>query len=112
MLTHGWAKLSNFSNMSETFPDPIGLGSNVALSLIIFAEFGCSLLLLVGLFTRWATIPLMIGMSVAVFVAHANDPFSVKELPVLYLLMYVVILIAGPGRYSSDALINKNTKRK
>ncbi len=112
MLTHGWAKLSNFGEMAMAFPDPIGLGSKVALSLIIFAEFGCSLLLLVGLFSRWATIPLMIGMSVAAFSAHGNDPFSAKELPVLYLLMYVVLLISGPGKFSLDALINKKRRSK
>ena len=107
MLTHGWTKLSHFNEMSAAFPDPIGFGSTVALSLIVFAEFFCSIALIIGLFTRPATIPLIIGMSVAAFVAHAGLPFSGRELPLLYLSMYVVLLLTGPGKISLDSLIYK-----
>ena len=41
MLTHGLAKLTSFSELSATFPDPIGLGSTLSLILIIGAEVGC-----------------------------------------------------------------------
>ena len=90
MLTHGWQKISNFDMLSTVFPDPLGLSSSISLSLIIFAEFFCSILLILGLSTRLATIPLIIGMSVAAFVIHGNDPFSTKELSLLYLLFYRV----------------------
>lgn len=102
MLTHGWQKIENFQLMSAGFPDPIGIGSSASLALIVFAEFGCSLLLISGLFTRFATIPLIIGMIVAAFVIHAGDPFSKIELSSLYLSLYVVLVILGPGKYSLD----------
>ncbi len=102
MLTHGWHKIENFQLMSAGFPDPIGIGSSASLTLIIFAEFGCSLLLIIGLFTRVATIPLIIGMIVAAFVIHAGNPFSKIELSSLYLSLYVVLAILGPGKYSLD----------
>lgn len=105
MLLHGWQKLSNFEMFSTAFPDPIGLGPSVSLSLIIFAEFCCSILLILGLFTRLATIPLIIGMSVAAFVIHGNDPFATKELSMLYLLLYVGILLTGAGKYSVDYVL-------
>ncbi len=75
--------------LSIAFPDPVGLGSTFALSLIMFAEFFCSLLLIVGLFSRLATVPLMIGMSVAAFFAHAGQPFMAMELPIIYLCIYL-----------------------
>ena len=105
MLTHGWAKLSNFETMKLTFADPLGVGSALSLSMIIFAEFGCSLLIILGLFTRLAVLPLMFGMIIAAFVIHGGDPFSVKELSVLYLAVYVVLFFTGPGKYSLDRLL-------
>lgn len=107
MLTHGWAKLTNFTTLSAVFPDPLGIGSTSSLVLILFAEVGCSLLLLAGLATRLATIPLLFGMSVALFVIHGADPFAVRELPLVYIGMYIVLLIAGGGRFSVDEFIQR-----
>ena len=105
MLTHGLAKLTSFSELSATFPDPIGLGSTLSLILIIGAEVGCSLFVIVG--TRLATIPLMFSMLVVLFVVHASDPFQVKELPLLYLGIYILLFFTGAGRISLDSLISK-----
>lgn len=107
MLTHGLAKLTSFSEFSATFPDPIGLGSTLSLILIIGAEVGCSLFVIVGAFTRLATIPLMFSMLVVLFVVHASDPFQVKELPLLYLGIYILLFFTGAGRISLDSLISK-----
>ena len=85
MLSHGWAKLASFSTLSATFPDPLGVGSTLSLLLILFAEVGCSCLLIFGLMTRLAALPLMFGMLMAFFVIHGADPFAVRELPLLYL---------------------------
>lgn len=110
MLTHGWAKLMNFGEISTAFPDPIGLGSTFSLILMIGAEVGCSLLLIFGLVTRLATLPLIFGMCVAVFVTHGSDPFQAKELAILYLGIYIMILFMGSGRFSLDYLISKKLK--
>ena len=105
MLTHGLQKLNNFDMMSAVFPDPLGVGSTLSLGLIIFAEFFCSALIILGLFTRLATIPLMIGMIVAAFIIHGNDPFAVKELSLFYLSLYVGLIFTGAGKYSLDYLL-------
>jgi putative oxidoreductase len=107
LIQHGWSKLADFAEKKESFPDPIGLGSEISLGLAVFAEVGCSVLLIFGLLTRLASIPLLITMAVAVFLVHAADPLSAKELPILYLVTYLTLLIAGPGRYSADALIHR-----
>jgi len=107
MLTHGLPKLQKVLSGNFQFGDPLGIGSAPSLILAAFAEFGCSLLLLVGFATRLATIPLIITMSVAILIAHANDPFPKKEMPLLYLLIYVVLLILGSGKYSIDSRIKR-----
>lgn len=108
MLTHGLAKLTSFSELSETFPDPIGLGRVLSLMLIIGAEVGCSLFIIVGAFTRLATIPLIFSMLVVIFVVHGSDPFQmVKELPLLYLGIYILLFFSGAGKISLDTLISR-----
>ena len=102
MLVHGLAKLQDYSNLSEGFPDPLGVGHQVSLILAIGAEVGCSLLLIGGLLTRLAAIPLAFTMVVATFVVHANDAWQKKELAAVYLLVYVVLVLTGPGTLSFD----------
>lgn len=102
MLVHGIQKLLGFSEMSDVFPDPLGLGSTISLSLTIAAEAGCSVLLILGLGTRLAVLPLAFTMVVALFVIHADDPWQAKELAAIYLAAYAIIFVVGPGEYSID----------
>ncbi|GGZ18412.1 hypothetical protein GCM10007049_08210 [Echinicola pacifica] len=110
MLTHGWAKISNFSEYLTKFADPLGLGAAVSLQLAIFAEFFCAILLAIGFMSRAALIPLIITMVVAAFVAHAGDPFGNKELPLMYLASFVTLFLTGPGAFSMDAQMLRNNR--
>ncbi len=109
---HGLGKLTGFGENAAQFPDPLGIGSGVTLALMVFAEFFCSLALVVGLATRAAAIPLIIAMAVAVLVVHSDDPFSTKEKALLYLIPFLAILFTGPGRYSLDALWHCRTGKE
>lgn len=103
MLFHGIPKLMQlFAEGEIQFGDPIGLGEEVSFMLAVFAEFFCSILIFFGVATRLAVIPPIITMLVAVFVVHAEDGFNYQELGLHYLLMYLVLLIAGSGKYSLD----------
>ena len=108
LLTHGIPKLGRlFSGEEIKFMDFMGLGPAVSLSLAVFAEFLCSILVILGAFTRLALIPMIITMGTAAFVAHADDPFGTKEKPLLFLLVFVFLLITGPGKYAVDRAIGK-----
>ena len=106
MLTHGWPKLLSFIEHPGAFPDPLHIGSSLSHGLTVFAEFICAILIVIGLGTRWAAIPLMIAMSVAAFVMHAGEPFSEKEHALLFLSAFTTILILGSGSYSLDKAIS------
>lgn len=111
MLTHGIPKLMNYSTLATQFPDPIGMGSQISLLLAIGAEVGCSLLLILGLFTRLATLPLIITMLVAALIVHGADPFAKKEAALTFLISYVTLLMTGPGRFALDAWIAPHLPR-
>jgi len=103
LLTHGFPKLQKLLSGDEIqFLDPYGLGVTTSFVLVVFAEFICSILVILGLATRLATIPIIIAMATAVIFAHANDPFGVKEKPLLFLVCFAFILIIGAGKYSVD----------
>lgn len=101
-LTHGLQKLANFKAMSANFPSIMGLGSTLSLMLAIFAEVFCTLGFITGFLYRLSMIPMIITMIVAAFVIHGNDPFSAKEMALLYLLIFIVMYILGPGSFAAD----------
>lgn len=105
MMSHGMAKWAHFDTLSATFPDPLGLGSEVSLVLAIFGEAICSAGFIVGAFYRLAMIPMIFTMGMVVFVVQHGDPFATKELAVIYLLVFVLMYIAGPGKFALDRLI-------
>ena len=107
MMWHGYDKLLHFSKIHNQFLNFMGLGSTFSLTLVIFAEFFCSLFLVLGLFTRLSAIPLIITMCVALFKVHQGDFFGKGEIDALYLISYMVLLFLGPGRVSVDSMIGK-----
>ena len=109
-LMHGLDKMMNFSQLSETFPSVLGLGSYTTLMLSIFCEFACSIFLIVGMLTRIVLIPMIVSMAVAFFDIH--DGFMPEgELSLIYLIVFIVLFITGPGRYSADYLIDRKVKK-
>ncbi|MFL9838004.1 DoxX family protein [Flavobacterium sp. ST-75] len=112
MLTHGLKKIDLLlSDEPVQFADPFGIGATASLMLTVFAEVVCSALLIIGLATRLAVLPLIITMVVAVFMIHGSDGFERQELGGIYLMVYVLLLITGSGKYSLDHLICRK-KRK
>ncbi len=112
LMNHGIAKWSNFQEMSTMFPDPLGVGSTLSLILAIFGELACSMAFIIGFLYRLSMIPMIFTMGVAFFVIHANDAFAVKELAFVYLVVFILLYIAGPGQFSVDHLLDHElTKR-
>lgn len=112
MLTHGIGKFENlFSGDEIKFGDPIGLGTTTSLALTVFAEFFCSILIILGLATRLAVIPLIITMVTAAFVIHATHGFAKQEMALLYLIVYATLFVTGSGKYSLDWLLSRKTHR-
>jgi putative oxidoreductase len=110
LLNHGLPKLNMLLGPGPVkFGDPIGLGVLPSLTLLVFAEFFCSLLIIAGFLTRFATIPLIIEFLIILFIVKAGAGIAKNELDLFFLSVYVVILLTGPGKFSLDRLfVHKN----
>ena len=102
MLTHGIPKIEKLFNSPVEFADPLEIGDLWSLLLALLGEVVAPILIIIGLKSRYASIIALITMLVAVFVVHSNDPFGQKEKALLYALGFLVVFLAGPGKFSID----------
>jgi putative oxidoreductase len=108
MLTHGLPKFAKFFTEEPiAFVSVFGMSQSLSLTLAVTAEVFCSILVILGLGTRLAAVPVASTMAVAAFNVHFADPFATKEMAVLYLVGFVFIAIVGAGKYSVDYFLIK-----
>ena len=107
MLLHGYDKLMHFAKYQNEFMNFMGIGKTLSLALVVFAEFFCSLFLILGLFTRLATIPLIIVTCVIFFKVDNGHLTADNEKVLLFMCSYIVLLLVGPGRVSVDTMMGK-----
>lgn len=113
MISHGFPKLMKLTGDEEIqFFNFLGLNAEFSMGLAVFAEFVCSIFIILGLFTRWAVFFLIITMAVAGLIVHGTDPFSDKEMSLLYLANYLMLFAFGPGKYSIDGMISKRRESR
>ena len=104
-LKHGVEKLTGYSTMVQHFPNPLHIGAHATLAFALLSDGICSLLVVVGLFTRPAAAIVLINLLAAFFLVHRASFFSDGhvELVWVYIAAFLSILVAGPGRFSIDA---------
>lgn len=113
MACYGYQKLINFQEMatSDFWAKEVsflGMHGAFPLALTVFAEFFCSLLLIIGLFTRLSLIPLMVCMAYIFLVVFPGSMVSNGEHGVefnntfVYFVIYLALFFTGPGKYSLD----------
>jgi len=107
LVSHGYSKLVKFPGLKDKFMNFLQLGSTTSLVLIIFAEFFCGILIILGMFTRLAAIPIIIGMAVVFFVASNAHLFAEGERGGMYLAAAIALLLVGPGKVSVDGMMQK-----
>ncbi len=115
-MQFGIRHLVNYSELSPVFPTIFGMEPQTCLIIMIVIEILCSLLIMVGFFTRLATIPPILSMLAAeyyilhdllphtyIYGLNSTDP---GYLPIMFIGIYLFILLAGPGKISLDYFIS------
>lgn len=110
-MSTGWGKAQDIPKVTHFFetlhiPAP-GLNAVV----VAYSELIGGSLLVLGLCTRLATIPLMVSMIVAILTAKRGDLHGIFDLvgfdEFTYLVVLAMIAIIGPGAISLDRLLCK-----
>jgi putative oxidoreductase len=107
LRVHGWEKIANYQQEVRSIPDPFGLGGEVNVAIAIFSDVFCALLVMGGLFTRLASLSILGTTLVGLLFVHLDDPWHGKDVPMVYSIMFLVILLLGPGGYSLDGALSK-----
>jgi putative oxidoreductase len=108
-VSTGWGKVHNLAKVTAYFHE-LGIpmpGLNAVLAS--FSELICGTLLLVGLASRLASLPLVVTMTVALLTALRGNihgfPDLFGQVEWTYLVILLTIAVFGPGLVSIDALV-------
>ncbi len=111
-LAHGWQKLQGGLPGVEAFLSQLGFpAAGLFAVLLVAAEVGGGILLILGAFTHWVAKILAVVALVALVMVHLPNGFTGAggyEFILLILVSCISLMITGPGRWSLDA----KTKRK
>jgi putative oxidoreductase len=120
-IKHGIEKItpSSFSEMAPNFPDPAHIGHIPSLLVATGSDAVCSILLVLGLCTRFAGSYVFVVLSTAwifthhfMFLGKGLEPKH-GELIVLYITQSLTLALLGPGKFSLDWLLwNKKERSK
>lgn len=102
MLSHGYPKFQKLISGNMEFANPLGIGEGPSLFLAVVGEFLAPILIIIGYKTRFAAIPTLITMLVAAIIVHGADPFGTQEKAWLYAIIFIAIVLLGPGKFSLD----------
>lgn len=119
----GWFGGYGFSATLGYFQNTMGVPAPIAVAGTL-AEFVVSLLLILGVSTGLASVIAMLQMAAAIYLSHRHDGFFMNyfgQLPagregfeynIVLIGLLLMLLIAGPGRYSVDSIWNLDIVRK
>ena len=107
IFVHGFKKLGIGVAEAEKVPNPLHLPETFNYAFAVAANIFFPFLVLTGFCTRLATLPTLAVTLTGYFVLHWNDAGIVRDTPFIYSVIFLFILVLGPGKYSIDNYIFK-----
>jgi putative oxidoreductase len=112
----GWGKVHNLAKVTAFFESLHIVAPGFNAVVVGYSELLCGAALAIGFATRFATIPLMVSMTVALITAKAGDIHGVFDLvgqeELTYFVVLCVIGVFGAGAASVDALLFRNVRTR
>ena len=113
-LRHGLEKQPiHWPQFLAHFPDPIHIGAHPSFFISFISDFICSLLIALGIWTRWAALFCFCNIFVAWAMVHrfaffGKGPDAAHgELIVLYLVALLTLVVTGSTAFSVDHIRGK-----
>jgi putative oxidoreductase len=107
IVVHGFKKIGIGVSVAEQIPNPLHLAETINSVFAISANIFFPFFVLIGFCTRAATLPTLAVTITGYFVLHWNDAALVRDTPFMYSIVFLLILVLGPGKYSIDNYIYK-----
>ncbi|GAA3774817.1 DoxX family protein [Flavobacterium ginsengiterrae] len=102
LIAHGFKKIGIGVSIAEIVPNPLGLPEFLNQAFAIVANIVMPLFITAGLFTKIATLPILAVTLTGFFIVHFHDPIAVKDVPFIYSVCFLYIMVVGPGKFSLD----------
>jgi putative oxidoreductase len=117
-----------FADIQDNFPWPFNvIPADVSWFMATWGEYLFAILLLLGLFTRFAAVSLLVITAVATAAVHWPESYSSLsqlwegyaisysesgnfKLPLLFAILLMPLVFSGPGKFSLDHLLTHLTK--
>jgi putative oxidoreductase len=110
VIVHGLKKIGVGVANAEKIPNPLHFPEQFNNLFATAANIIFPFFVLIGLFTRAAVLPTLAVTLTGYFIVHSGGSLSEKDTPFIYSLIFITILILGPGKYSFDNIIYKKLK--
>jgi len=102
---HGMKKFRKKNGQTEHIPDPLHLPPKLNSFIATFSDTVVPFLLMLGIATRLVVLPAIGVTAIGYFVVHRKDSLEVRDVPYLYTLCLLLMLVLGAGTYSIDTYL-------
>jgi putative oxidoreductase len=108
VVVHGLKKIGIGTGIAEAVPNPFNLPVEFNKMFAITANLIFPLFVIIGWYTRLATIPILSVTLIGYFVVHWGDPLLMSDIPFMYSLSFLFIACCGAGKFSIDKIVRPN----
>ncbi|RDC56365.1 DoxX family protein [Pedobacter chinensis] len=107
ILVHGLKKIGIGVSVAEVIPNPLGLPEALNNFIAITANVYLPVLVIIGLFTRPAALPALAITATGYFIVHGHDSLAERDIPFMFSVSLLMIVLLGGGKYSLDNHLSK-----
>ncbi|MCO6148645.1 DoxX family protein [Flavobacterium sp. NRK1] len=107
LIVHGLKKIGIGVAMPEVIPNPLGFPEAFNNFVAIAANVYLPILVILGFLTRLAALPALAVTATGYFVMHGHDSLAERDIPFMFSISLLMIIMLGGGKYSLDGYLNK-----
>ncbi|MGA0557481.1 DoxX family protein [Larkinella sp. VNQ87] len=102
LWVHGLKKLRKTNGVPESIPNPLGLPPTLNNLVATVSDTVVPFLVMAGVATRLVVLPVIGVTAIGYAVVHRHDSPQVRDIPFMYTLCFLLLLLLGAGTRSVD----------
>ncbi|MBE6210764.1 MAG: DoxX family protein [Rikenellaceae bacterium] len=105
VLLHNIGKMQTYNEIIEGFPALLFDSPTLTFAVFTIAEVAFAMLIMCGLWVRFAAFLMALGMFLSIFVVVPTAGMTAGTLQFIYMGIYIFFVIAGGGAYALDSVL-------